>query len=233
MGPVTRTQVGHSFNEFYGFKTAGIFQNDAEVAAYKNAAGGLIQPNAKPGDFRWTDTNGDGAITDDDKQFLGTNIPKYSFGFTVNLDYKNFDFMAFAQGAAGSKIFQGLRRLDILNANYQTSALGHWSGEGTSNDYPRLTNNDPNKNFSNMSDFYLENGNYLRLKIVQLGYTLPTNLSSKIGSDKVRFYLTGENLLTFTKYSGFDPEIGGQVYGVDKGVYPQARSILLGANVQF
>ena len=233
MGPVTRTQVGHSFNEFYGFKTAGIFQNDAEVAAYKNAAGGLIQPNAKPGDFRWTDTNGDGAITDDDKQFLGTNIPKYSFGFTVNLDYKNFDFMAFAQGAAGSKIFQGLRRLDILNANYQTSALGHWSGEGTSNDYPRLSNNDPNKNFSNMSDFYLENGNYLRLKIVQLGYTLPTNLSSKIGSDKVRFYLTGENLITFTKYSGFDPEIGGQVYGVDKGVYPQARSILLGANVQF
>ncbi|MCD0468369.1 TonB-dependent receptor [Flavobacterium sp. JAS] len=233
MGPVTRTQVGHSFNEFYGYKTAGIFQNEAEVAAYKNAAGGLIQPNAKPGDFRWTDTNGDGAISDDDKQFLGTNIPKYTFGLTVNLDYKNFDFMAFTQGSAGSKIFQGLRRLDILNANYQTEALGRWVGEGTSNDYPRLSNNDPNKNFTNMSDFYLENGNYLRLKIVQVGYTLPTTLSSKIGSDKIRFYLTGENLITFTKYTGYDPEIGGQVYGVDKGVYPQARSILLGANVQF
>lgn len=233
MGPVTRTQVGHSFNEFYGFKTAGIFQNEAEVAAYKNASGGLIQPNAKPGDFRWTDSNGDGTITDDDKQFLGTNIPKYTFGLTINLDYKNFDFMAFTQGSAGSKIFQGLRRLDILNANYQTKALERWTGEGTSNDYPRLTNNDPNKNFTNMSDFYLENGNYLRLKIVQVGYTLPTNLSSKIGSDKIRFYLTGENLITFTKYTGYDPEIGGQVYGVDKGVYPQARSILLGANVQF
>jgi TonB-linked SusC/RagA family outer membrane protein len=233
MGPVTRTQVGHSFNEFYGFKTAGIFQNEGEVAAYKNAAGGLIQPNAKPGDFRWVDSNGDGSISDDDKQFLGTNIPKYTFGFTVNLDYKNFDFMAFTQGSAGSKIFQGLRRLDVLNANYQTKALERWTGEGTSNDYPRLTNNDPNKNFTNMSDFYLENGNYLRLKIVQIGYTMPTNLSSKIGADKVRFYVTGENLVTFTKYTGYDPEIGGQVFGVDKGVYPQARSILFGANVQF
>ncbi|MDP5199347.1 TonB-dependent receptor [Flavobacterium sp. DG2-3] len=233
MGPVTRTQVGHSFNEFYGFKTAGIFQNEAEVAAYKNTNGGLIQPNARPGDFRWVDSNGDGSITDDDKQFLGTNVPKYTFGFTVNLDYKNFDFMAFTQGAAGSKIFQGLRRLDVLNANYQTKALERWVGEGTSNDYPRLTNNDPNKNYTNMSDFYLEDGNYLRLKVVTLGYTMPTNLSSKIGADKVRFYLTGENLITFTKYTGFDPEIGGQVYGVDKGVYPQARSILFGANVQF
>ncbi|WP_264536150.1 SusC/RagA family TonB-linked outer membrane protein [Flavobacterium sp. N1736] len=233
MGPVTRTQVGHSFNEFYGYKTAGIFQNAAEVAAYKNASGGLIQPNAQPGDFRWVDSNGDGAINDDDKQFLGTNIPKYTFGLTVNLDYKRFDFMAFAQGSAGSKIFQGLRRLDVPNANYQTEALGRWTGEGTSNDYPRMTGNDPNKNFSNMSDFYLENGNYVRLKIVQLGYTLPTNLSSKIGSDKIRFYVTGENLITFTKYTGYDPEIGGQVFGVDKGVYPQARSILLGANVQF
>ncbi|MFC0779712.1 SusC/RagA family TonB-linked outer membrane protein [Flavobacterium sp. HJSW_4] len=233
MGPVTRTQVGHSFNEFYGFKTAGIFQNEAEVAAYKNANGGLIQPNARPGDFRWVDSNGDGAITDDDKQFLGTNIPKYTFGFTVNLDYKNFDFMAFTQGAAGSKIFQGLRRLDVLNANYQTKALERWVGEGTSNDYPRLTNNDPNKNYTNMSDFYLEDGAYFRLKVVTLGYTMPASLSSKIGADKLRFYLTGENLITFTKYTGFDPEIGGQVFGIDKGVYPQARSILFGVNVQF
>lgn len=233
MGPVTRTQVGHSFNEFYGFKTAGIFQNEAEVAAYKNSKGELMQPKARPGDFRWADANGDGSITDDDKQFLGTNIPKYTFGLTLNLDYKNFDFMAFAQGAAGSKIFQGLRRLDVLNANYQTKALDRWVGEGTSNDYPRLTNDDPNKNYSNMSDFYLEKGDYVRLKIVQVGYTMPTNLSSKIGADKIRFYLTGENLVTFTKYSGYDPEIGGQVFGVDKGVYPQARSILFGANVQF
>ncbi|WP_276378738.1 TonB-dependent receptor [Flavobacterium sp. H4147] len=233
MGPVTRTQVGHSYNEFYGYKTAGIFQNQAEINAYRNASGGLIQPNAKPGDFRWVDNNGDGSISDDDKQFLGTSIPKYTFGLTLNLDYKGFDFMTFIQGAAGSKIFQGLRRLDILNANYQTEALGRWTGEGTSNDYPRLANNDSNGNFSKMSDFYLESGDYARLKIVQLGYTLPVNISSNIGADKIRFYLTGENLFTITKYTGYDPEIGGQVFGVDRGVYPQARTFMLGANVQF
>lgn len=233
MGPVTRTQVGHSYNEFFGYKTAGIFQNQAEIDAYKNAAGGMIQPTAKPGDFRWVDNNGDGAISDDDKQYLGSSIPKYTFGLTVNLNYKNLDFMAFAQGAAGSKIFQGLRRLDILNANYQTEVLNRWTGEGTSNDYPRLGNNDGNGNFSKMSDFYLESGDYVRLKIVQVGYTLPLNLSSKIGADKIRFYVTGENLFTFTKYTGYDPEIGGQVFGVDKGIYPQAKSFMLGANLQF
>jgi TonB-linked SusC/RagA family outer membrane protein len=233
MGPVTRTQVGQSYNSFYGLKTAGIFQNEAEIAAYTNTSGGLIQPNARPGDFRWVDTDGNGSINDDDKQFLGSNIPKYTFGLTLNLDYKNFDFMAFAQGAAGNQIFQGLRRLDIGNANYQTEALSRWTGEGTSDDYPRLTNNDTNGNFGKMSDFYLEDGDYLRLKLVQFGYSLPTNVVSQIGATKVRFYLTGENLFTLTKYTGYDPEIGGGVFGIDKGVYPQARTFMLGANLQF
>ncbi|PKB17267.1 TonB-dependent receptor [Flavobacterium sp. 5] len=233
MGAVTRTKVGQSYNSFYGLKTAGIFQNQAEVDSYKNAAGGLIQPKAVPGDFRWIDTDGNGSITDDDRQFLGSNIPKYTFGFTLNLDYKNFDFMAFAQGAAGNKIFQGLRRLDIGNSNYQTVAMSRWTGEGTSNDYPRLTTDDDNGNFGKMSDFYLEDGDYLRLKIVQFGYSLPTNVVSQIGASRVRFYITGENLFTITKYTGYDPEIGGGVFGIDKGVYPQARTFMFGANLQF
>ncbi|SEG21522.1 SusC/RagA family TonB-linked outer membrane protein [Flavobacterium urumqiense] len=233
MGPVTRTQVGQSYNSFYGFKTAGIFQNQAEIAAYTNVAGGLIQPNARPGDFRWVDTDGNGAIGDADKQFLGSNIPKYTYGLTLNLDYKNFDFMAFMQGAAGNKIFQGLRRLDVSNANYQTIALSRWTGEGTSNQYPRLTNDDTNDNFAKMSDFYLEKGDYLRLKLVQVGYSLPSDVISKIGASKIRFYLTAENLLTITKYTGYDPEIGGGVFGIDKGIYPQARTFMLGANLQF
>ena len=233
MGEITRTQVGQAYNSFYGFKTAGIFQTQDEVNAYKNASGGLIQPNARPGDFRWTDTNGDGVITNDDKQFLGSPLPKFTFGFTLNLEYKGFDLTAFAQGATGNKIFQGIRRLDILNANYQTEALSRWTGPGTSNSYPRLTNNDTNGNFGNSSDFYLENGDYLRLKLVQLGYTLPTSLVNKVGAQKVRFYVTGENLLTLTKYTGFDPEIGGNILGIDRGYYPQARTFMFGANVQF
>lgn len=233
MGAVTRTQVGQSYNSFYGFKTNGIFQNEAEIAAYTNSTGTVIQPNARPGDFKWVDTDGNGSITDDDKQFLGNNIPKYTYGLTLNLDYKNFDFTAFAQGAAGSKIFQGLRRLDVGNANYQTIALSRWTGEGTSNDYPRLTNNDSNGNFGKMSDFYLEDGDYLRLKLVQLGYSLPNDIIAKIGASKVRLYLSGENLITLTKYTGYDPEIGGGVFGIDKGIYPQARTFMFGANLQF
>lgn len=233
MGVVTRTQVGQSYNSFYGYNTAGIFQNEAEIQAYKSSDGTVIQPNARPGDFRWVDTDGNGSITEDDKDFLGSNIPKYTYGLTLNLDYKNFDLMVFAQGAGGNKIFQGLRRLDIGNANYQTEVMSRWTGEGTSNDYPRLASNDPNENFIKMSNFYLENGDYLRLKLVQLGYSLPSDVVSHIGASKIRFYLTGENLFTFTKYTGYDPEIGGGVFGIDKGIYPQARTFMFGANLQF
>src|SRR5690606_3667539 len=208
MGDITRTQVGEAYNSFYGFRTAGIFQNRDEINSYTSANGNIIQPNAVPGDFRWVDTNGDGTISDDDKQFLGSPLPKYTFGLTLNMNYKAFDLMVFTQGAAGNKIFQGLRRLDMQNANYSTRALSRWTGEGTSNDFPRLTNNDLNGNFSRPSDFYLEEGDYLRIKIAQLGYSLPTNIISQIGAQKLRIYVTGENLFTFTNYTGYDPEIG-------------------------
>ena len=233
MGPITRTEVGQPYNSFYGFKTAGIFQNVEEVNSYSGPEGNPIQPNAVPGDFRWVDTNNDGTITDDDKQFLGNPLPEFTFGLTLNMNYKNFDFMVFTQGAVGNQIFQGLRRLDIQNANYSTKALGRWRGEGTSNDYPRLTDNDTNENFSRMSDFYLEDGDYLRIKLAQIGYTIPNDLISGVGVKKMRFYVTGENLLTLTDYTGFDPEIGGDVLGIDRGYYPQARSFLVGANIQF
>ncbi|MDB5199070.1 MAG: btuB 1 [Chitinophagaceae bacterium] len=235
MGSVTRTQVGQSYNSFFGYKTMGIFQNDQQIQDYKNKSGGLIQPDARPGDFIWADLNGDGKISSDnlDKTFLGTNLPKYTFGFTINMDYKGFDFMAFAQGVAGNKIFQGLRRLDILTGNYSTKALSRWHGEGTSNDFPRLTDSDPNGNFSKMSDFYLESGDYLRLKVVQLGYTLPNRLFNRVGISRFRVYVTAENLFTLTNYTGYDPEVGGGVFGIDRGQYPQARTILGGIQLQF
>lgn len=233
MGPITRTQIGQPYNSFYGFRTAGIFQTLEEVNSYTGPDGNVIQPNAVPGDFRWVDTNNDGSITDDDRTFIGSPLPKYTFGLTLNMNYKNFDFMIFGQGAAGNKIFQGLRRLDIQNANYSTEALGRWRGAGTSNDFPRLTSNDTNENFSRMSDFYLEDGDYVRVKLAQIGYTIPQSFTNSYGVKNLRFFVTGENLLTLTDYTGYDPEIGGNVFGIDRGYYPQARSFLFGANLQF
>lgn len=232
LSTVTRTQVGHSFNEFFGHKTDGIFQNMDEVNAYVNNEGELLQPDAKPGDFRWVDVNGDGQISNDDndRTFLGTSLPKYTFGVTLNFAYKGFDLMVFANGAGGNKIFQGLRRLDISKANFTREVLGRWTGEGTSNSYPRITSDDEN---FRMSDFYLEDGGYMRLKLVQLGYNVPsTGVLKRLGIVKLRPYVTGENLLTFTKYTGYDPEVGGGVFGIDKGQYPPARSILFGLQIQ-
>ena len=230
---ITRTMVGQPFNSFYGFRTMGIFQNQAEIEAYKNSEGGMIQPNARPGDFKWADLDENGVIDANDRTFIGDPTPNWTFGFTVNLEWNNFDALIFGQGVAGNKVFQGLRRLDINNANYSTRALGRWTGEGSSNDFPRLTDADANNNFTNPSEFYLEDGSYFRLKTVQIGYSLPRTLSNRIGLQKIRLYAMAENLMTFTKYTGYDPEIGGGIMSIDRGIYPQARSYMFGLNVAF
>lgn len=234
MGPIQRIVPGEAYNSFYGFQTLGIFQNQAQIDAYQNANGQAYQSNAKPGDFIWADANGDGVISDLDKVNLGSSIPKYNFGATINLNYKNLDFSIFGQGAAGHKVFQGLRRLDMLDANYQTRILERWTGEGSTNENPRVTRNDPNRNYSRLSNWYLQKGDYFRIKLVTLGYTLPKNISENIGASKVRFYVTGENLFTFTEYTGYDPEIAaGDSFGIDRAFYPQARTFMFGANITF
>lgn len=234
MGPVQRTIVGKPYKSFYGFQTLGVFQNQAQINSYVNSNGQMLQANAKPGDFIWQDANGDGVIDDNDKVYLGSSIPKFNFGATLNLSYKNWDLMVFGQGAAGHKIFQGLRRLDMLDANYQTKILDRWTGEGSTNVNPRVTRDDPNKNYSRMSNWYLQKGDYFRIKLVQVGYTLPTDLTHKFGVSKLRLYVTGENLFTFTKYTGYDPEIAaGDSFGIDRAFYPQARTFMFGANVTF
>ncbi len=230
--PITRTAVGEAYNSFFGFKTMGIFQNQNDIDTYTGPLG-KIQPDAKPGDFRWADTDGDGAITQTDRVFIGNPTPTYQFGFSASAAYKNFDILVFGQGSGGNKIFQGLRRLDVTNANWNTQALSRWTGEGTSNTYPRLAQGDPSGNFNSPSDFYLEDGDYFRIKTLQLGYTFSNKLISKIGMKKARIYLTGENLVTFTKYTGYDPEIGGASFSIDRGIYPQSRAFLLGLSVGF
>lgn len=231
--PITRTAVGQPINSFYGFRRLGIFQTQGDIEAYTNAEGQLIQPNARPGDFIWADLDGDGAITENDRTFIGDPTPTYTYGLTVNAAYKGFDVLIFGQGAAGNMIFQGLRRLDVSNANYQTRALDRWTGPGTSNDFPRLVDGDPNSNFTNPSDFYLEKGDYFRIKTMQIGYTLPQPTVQQIGIDRVRIYVMAENLLTFTQYTGYDPEIGGGVFSIDRGIYPQARSLMMGLDLNF
>lgn len=234
MGNVTRFQVGSPYGAFFGYKNVGIFQTQAEIDAYRNVNGDLIQPNAKPGDFKRLDINGDGRINQEDYEYLGSSVPKFNYGLTLNLNYKNVDLMIFAQGQGGNKIFQGLRRLDLFYANYQTTILDRWTGPGTSNTVARLDVNDRNENYTKMSDYYLQKGDFVRIKLIQLGYTLPTEVSKKFGASKVRFYVTGENLFTFTKYTGYDPEIAvNDSYGIDRAYYPQARTFLFGANIQF
>jgi len=233
MGNFTRTGLGRSFNEYYGYDMLGIFQTQSEIDSYVGPAGTKLQPNAKPGDIKYANLNGDNEINSSDKTFLGSPIPKYTYGITINLAYKNWDLVAFGNGVGGNQIFQGLRRLDVTYANWQTKILDRWTPANPSTTMPRIVESDPNGNYIKFSKLYLEKGDYFRLKTLQVGYTLPQNISKKIGAQKVRAYLMSENLWTITKYTGYDPEIGGTVLGVDRGVYPQARSFMIGLNVGF
>ena len=232
-GSLARGSNGMPFPYFFGYKTNGVFQNYAEVNAYTNADGGLIQPAARPGDTRFVDVNGDGVITSDDRTKIGKGTPDWNFGFNFNADWKGFDFNMFLQGVAGADIFDATYRTDVTAGNYPTYMLNRWTGEGTSNKYPILRAGD-NTNWQ-VSDLYIVDGSYLRLKNISLGYTLPRNLTRQISIERLRFFVMAENLVTWTKYWGFDPEIssGGKSLGIDKGVYPQARIWTVGLNLTF
>lgn len=230
---ITRTKVGHAIGSFFGYRSDGLFQNQQQINDYKNSAGGLVQPNAKPGDIKFLDLNGDGLISDNDRDIIGDPTPDFTYGFTINAAYKGFDMVMLGQGVTGNQIFNALRRFDLPTANYTSAILNRWTGEGTSNVTPRLTLQDDNKNYSRVSSLFIEDGSYFRIKTLQIGYTLPLSLVQKAGLNKVRFYVMANNLVTFTKYKGYDPEIGGGSYGVDRGFYPQARTFFAGLNIGF
>jgi TonB-linked SusC/RagA family outer membrane protein len=232
-GTITRAECGEPFPFFYGLKTAGIFQNQAEIDAYVDKDGKKIQPNAKPGYVRFVDENGDGKIDDNDRVKIGKGTPDWSFGLNFNADWRGFDFSMMWQGTIGNDICDATRRVDVKSVNLPTWMLSRWTGEGTSNKYPIFIIGD-NVNWKS-SDLYIHDGSYLRLKNIQLGYTLPAILTKKYMVEKLRVFVSAENLLTFTKYWGFDPEIssGGTSLGVDYGVYPQSRVWTIGFNIGF
>ena len=154
----------------------------------------------------------------------------------MSADYRNFDFSLFLLGTVGNEIFNGTRRHDLTTANMPARFLDRWTGEGTSNDIPRSTATDPNGNFSKISDFYIEDGSFLRVKDLQFGFSLPQGALDVLHIQHARIYVAAQNLLTITGYNGFDPEIGARSaldIGIDRGIYPQARSYRIGANVVF
>ncbi len=232
VGTITRGQNGLPFPYFYGYKTDGIFQNMNEVESYVNAEGNMIQPKAVPGDVRYIDLNGDGVIDESDQTMIGKGMPDWTYGLNFSAEYKGFDFSMMLQGTIGNDIYDATRRTDIRYANLPTWMLDRWTGEGTSNRIPRFVFGD-NANWLS-SDLLLSDGSFMRLKDITLGYTLPQHITKNAFMNKLRVYVSAQNLLTFTKYEGFDPEIGGEkAIGIDKGIYPQARVITFGVNVGF
>ncbi len=235
-GIVTRAEVGFPVGYFWGYKTDGIFQNQQEIDAYVDGTGDPIQPLAVPGDVRFVDLDGDGQINDSDRTMIGNPTPDMTFGINLGANYRQFDLSVFMQGTLGNDIFNATRRHDLSMTNMPVRFLDRWTGEGSSNEIPRFSWNDTNGNWTKISDLYVEDGSYLRIKNVQVGYNLPVRISRMLNMSRARVYVAADNLFTLTGYSGFDPEIGAVTplnVGIDRGIYPQARSYRIGVSLTF
>ncbi|MBF9239091.1 TonB-dependent receptor [Hymenobacter sp. BT683] len=228
-GTIVRYDEGYAFGSFYGFVADGLFQTPEDV---KNHA--VQQSGTAPGDIRFKDLNGDKVINAADRTFIGNPNPDFTYGMNNTLSWAGFDLNVFVQGSQGNDIYHQNRYIleSALygNSNGSSRVLGRWTGPGTSNDVPRAIAGDPNGNLQ-VSSYYLEDGSYLRLKTLTLGYSLPKGLTDRVGGKQLRLYVSGQNLVTLTKYTGFDPEVGSR--GVDLGVYPQPRVFLAGLNLGF
>jgi TonB-linked SusC/RagA family outer membrane protein len=232
----TYTTVGHPISEFYGRKVLGIFQNDSEIANYKNDEGTPIQPNAQPGDFKYEDINQDGVINDKDRTFLGTALPIYSYALNLYFEYKGFDLVIDLYGQGGNHIYNAKRFRQIGNENYDKDFYDHrWHGEGTSTTYPSADLSSSDNKVVN--SWYIEKGDFFRIQNIQIGYTLPGSLTSKIGIGNIRLFANATNPVTFFKYKGFSPEIiktgaeSATNQGVDSYVYPMSATYNFGLNI--
>ncbi|EMR01634.1 SusC/RagA family TonB-linked outer membrane protein [Cesiribacter andamanensis] len=227
----TRMEVGQPIGYFFGYQTDGVYQSQEEIAAR-----GVTQPGAQPGDLRYVDQDGDGVINfsnNSDKTFLGSAIPKVTMGLNLGVNYAGIDLSANIFSSMGNKILRNYERQQPL-ANLQNYRLGRWTGEGSTNEHPRLTTAE-NRN-AVMSDYYVEDGSFIRIRNLQLGYSLPQSLINEIGVERLRVYVSANNLFTFTGYKGFDPEFSSgdpTQAGIDYGFYPQARTLMVGVNLNF
>ena len=238
---ISRTFVGEPIATFFGWRTDGIYQNRQEIESDPNIVNDDRRANdqIQPGDVRFVDLNGDGLIDEEDRTILGSPHPAMVYGFNADFGYKGFDLSLFFLGNAGVEIYNA-DRMQGLDPTYPfnmyAETVNRWNGEGTSNTIPRMTTRRDNLNHRT-SDLFIESGDFLRLKNVVLGYTLPQTLTEQIGVSRARFYLTGQNVFTITNYTGMDPELGyvdGNLQlNVDYAQYPQARTWTIGANITF
>jgi len=227
----TRMEVGFPIGYFFGYETQGVYQTEEQVAER-----GVEQQYAEPGALIFRDTDGDGTVefgNDEDKVMIGSPIPDVTMGFNLGVDYKGFDFSAFFYASIGNDILRNFER-QLPYANLLDYRIARWTGEGSTNEHPRLTTGLNNN--SQISDYFIEDGSFLRLRNIQLGYTLPNNVMQAVGLSNARIYVAANNLLTLTKYRGFDPDFSGGdplSSGIDYGFYPQAKSYMVGLNLNF
>jgi TonB-dependent starch-binding outer membrane protein SusC len=250
IGNLTRTSQGKEIAYFYGLQTDGIFHSDGDADMYVKD-GNKIQPNAKGGDVKFVDRNHDGVINDNDRTYLGSAVPKYTYGFNVALDYKGFDLKMFFQGSYGNEIVNAMyyftHTSNVVENNVSTDMLNAWSSSNTGSNTPRVVNGDPNQNYR-FSDRYVENGSYMKIKNLQVGYSLPSDLLKNLSIQSFRIYFSVDNLYTWTKYTGYDPEVSGYSYydsgtgsnsysplqsGIDRANYPVSRKYTVGLNIKF
>jgi TonB-linked SusC/RagA family outer membrane protein len=223
----TRTVVGLPIGAFYGYVTEGVFQNTQDLERYPTRG-----PET-PGDLRFKDIDGDGEITTDDRTFIGSPIPDFIYAFNVGFEISGFDLAIEFNGQSGNKIINAKKMARFGTYNFEASFLNRWTEEGSSNTEPKVTNG--GHNFE-VSDRFVEDGAFTRLRTIQLGFTLPKKLLDRVGLSRMRVYVTGNNLVTWTDYSGYTPEISsGSVIsvGIDGGVYPIAKTYTVGLQVGF
>ncbi|HPR30864.1 MAG TPA: TonB-dependent receptor [Prolixibacteraceae bacterium] len=253
---VSRTEVGMPIACFYGYITDGIYQNQEEIDALNEQAAIAQGKNkaqydgrAKPGDVKMVDVDGDGFITANDQDYIGSPHPDFTYGINIDLEYKGFDLKVFGQGVSGNKIFQAMTYYHESGNcywNLTNNMKAYWQQEGDQTSIPRLTTTAQNEANLRFSDRYVKDGSYFRIKSIQLGYMLPATLVQKIGIEQIRVYLNAQNFFSFHNYSGFDPEVGtgnnqgsgvsqrGFLdIGIDRGMYPLAKSVSLGLNLTF